>query len=453
MKSRRAGTGALVLALAALIVGSAVAGLSSYYFDTATGSSAHNTTGYTITFNAVDTSSNNSALAGVLVTIAGMNGTTASDGVVAISGIHAGTHDLVASKAGYNSFTDAIPVAADANQAILMVATPASPSATLTASVPNVNFLSFSSISDDNGVQTLAAGSAPIGAASHPTWGDPLGVILTATTVSCTLASLAVGVNSSCTASINGAIFGSISGETITFTQAGGTGSVSFPSGATCNLLGISCSVTVSGRSSGPVTIHASYPGNAMISGSTGNASLMVTQSVTVTSSCTAYLAVGATLPCTASVTGATGSVSGETITFTQAGGTGSVSFPSQATCNLSGISCQIAVTGASPGAATVQASYGGDANNSAGSGAATIAVIAPTTTTAAAVMSSSTSTVTTTSHMSGATQTSSGASAPPFPLYSLALLAAAAVLAAVGLRGQSVTASRRASRAQPNPS
>lgn len=43
MKSRRAGTGVLVAALAALIVGSAVAGLSSYYFDTATGSSTQNT--------------------------------------------------------------------------------------------------------------------------------------------------------------------------------------------------------------------------------------------------------------------------------------------------------------------------------------------------------------------------------------------------------------------------
>jgi hypothetical protein len=42
MKSQRAGTGVLVLALVALIVGSAVAGLSSYYFDTATGSSTHN---------------------------------------------------------------------------------------------------------------------------------------------------------------------------------------------------------------------------------------------------------------------------------------------------------------------------------------------------------------------------------------------------------------------------
>jgi hypothetical protein len=125
-KSRRVGTGVLVAALAALMVGSAVAGISSYYFDTATGSSTHNTTGYTISFNAVDTG-NNGALAGVLVTIAGMTGTTGFNGVVAISGIPAGTHVLVASMAGYNSFTDTIWVTADANQALLMVATPASP--------------------------------------------------------------------------------------------------------------------------------------------------------------------------------------------------------------------------------------------------------------------------------------------------------------------------------------
>jgi hypothetical protein len=74
---------------------------------------------------------------------------------------------------------------------------------------------------------------------------------------------------------------------------------------------------------------------------------------------------VGLSTTCTATVTGESGSITGETITWSQTGGTGSVSF-SLATCNLSGSpeSCSVTVTGVTAGSATIQATYPGDTNN-----------------------------------------------------------------------------------------
>jgi len=98
----------------------------------------------------------------------------------------------------------------------------------------------------------------------------------TGTTVSCSKPAVDVsGSTGSCTATVSGAS-GSISGETITFSQSGGTGSISFPSGTSCNLSGSSCSVTVAGSAAGGVTVQASYPGDAINAASSGTAGLVV---------------------------------------------------------------------------------------------------------------------------------------------------------------------------------
>src|SRR6266480_3179804 len=88
------------------------------------------------------------------------------------------------------------------------------------------------------------------------------------------------------------------------------------------------------------------------------------------------------TSQCTARISGAEGTVSGETVTFSQTGGTGGASFTSSKTCRLSGTSCTVAVTGSSPGQVIFQASYAGDANNAASSGTASVSVVQGTTTT-----------------------------------------------------------------------
>ena len=150
------------------------------------------------------------------------------------------------------------------------------------------------------------------------------------TSVSCAPASFATGATSKCTASVSGGAGTSIDGETLTFTQTGGTGSVSFPSAATCTLSGNSCSITVTGTSLGQATIQASYPGDAVNAASSGTASVTVLAATTTSVSCTPSLVdIGGASTCTATVTGATGTITGETITFSQPSGeTGSVTIP-----------------------------------------------------------------------------------------------------------------------------
>jgi hypothetical protein len=218
----------------------------------------------------------------------------------------------------------------------------------------------------------------------------------TTTSVSCTPASFATGATSSCTATVSGAV-SSLTGETVTFSQTGGTGSVTLPTPATCTLSGTTCSVTATGATPGPETIQASYPGDANNAASSGIVSITVTKAATSTSvSCTpSTVDIPGFSTCTATVTGAVGSITGETITFSQQSGeTGSVNMTSPATCYLgTGGACLISVIGATPGAVTIEAAYPGDASNEASSGTASItAVLISSTVTSSSTSSSSNS-------------------------------------------------------------
>jgi hypothetical protein len=185
-----------------------------------------------------------------------------------------------------------------------------------------------------------------------------------------------------CTATVTG-FSGTITGETITWSKIGGTGSVTFPSGTTCALsAGGICSVPVKAATAGPVTIQASYPGDANNLASTGSASFTIVATTTSVSCVPTSFGVGSTSSCTATLTGFSGTVTGEAITWSQTGGTGTVTFSGGGTCTLSvGGTCVITVTGATRGTATVRAAYGGDANNAASSGTASLTVQAVTST------------------------------------------------------------------------
>ena len=78
---------------------------------------------------------------------------------------------------------------------------------------------------------------------------------------------------------------------------------------------------------------------------------------------------------CTVTVSG--GSSPGGTVAFSQSGGSGSLSFPNPATCTLSSGSCSLTMTGTSPGAPLVLASYPGDSTNLGSSGTFSIGVMA----------------------------------------------------------------------------
>ena len=82
---------------------------------------------------------------------------------------------------------------------------------------------------------------------------------------------------------------------------------------------------------------------------------------------------VGGSSTCTATVTGS--SPTG-TVTFTQAGA-GSVTFSSGGVCNLVADSCFVTATGATAGAVTVKATYGGDGSNSGSFGTDPVTVTA----------------------------------------------------------------------------
>jgi large repetitive protein len=265
----------------------------------------------------------------------------------------------------------------------------------------------------------------------NATWGGPGGsasqiatfsyvVPLATTTTAVACASpIAIAAASTCAATVTGTS-GAVTGETVTFSvQSGGSGSVTLPSTPTCSLSSGTCFLTVTGATAGSVTIKASYPGDSNNAASSGTASMTVTQATTTTSVSCTY--PGANVySCTASVSGAAGTISGETVIFSQTAGSGSATFPSPATCTLSGTSCQIAVTGSSSGPVTIQASYRGDTNNAGSSGTASITVnvttTVPVTTTTTVTSSSSSTTSTQTSTVSSTRTTTTSTSQSSAP-------------------------------------
>ncbi len=183
--------------------------------------------------------------------------------------------------------------------------------------VANSGSGSVSVISGSTVVATVTVGSNPHGVAFDSANGDvyvtnsgssSVSVIApTATYVSCTSSSFAVAASSSCTATVADTS-GAITGETITFSEAAGTGSVTFSS-STCSLsAGGTCSVTVTGATTGSVTVKASYPGDSGNTPASGTFGLSVTSESSITGSQLPRIPPG---------------VVPETLNFTTYGGTG----------------------------------------------------------------------------------------------------------------------------------
>jgi hypothetical protein len=146
-----------------------------------------------------------------------------------------------------------------------------------------------------------------------------------------------------------------------------GSGAISFLS-ANCSLSGGACSVKMTGASGGTITVYATYGGDANnAGGSSGTADLMIMPGRTSLSvSCVpSAVTVGSSASCTATLSHYAGPVVGETITWSQTAGVGSISFSPSASCILlAGGVCSITVRGVNQGSATVQAVYLGDPNN-----------------------------------------------------------------------------------------
>jgi len=118
---------------------------------------------------------------------------------------------------------------------------------------------------------TSSAGTCPFGYLAFKTF------VQGATTglgVNCNPSTVNVGGSSTCTATLSG-FAGSVAGETITWSQVGGSGTATFPSGNTCSLAPASCSTTVVGDP-GNIILHASYPGDSSNAASSGSFTLTV---------------------------------------------------------------------------------------------------------------------------------------------------------------------------------
>ncbi|HEV2138971.1 MAG TPA: Ig-like domain-containing protein [Nitrososphaerales archaeon] len=203
----------------------------------------------------------------------------------------------------------------------------------------------------------------------------------TSTAIVCNPSSAPPNTPTSCAVTVTDTSAGTTVTPTgvITFTQSPAA-SGTFTPAASCTLSGGTCSVTYTPNSGflGIVTITATYGGDTDHSGSSNSQGVTwankKTTTTTVSCSPTSF-GIGSSSTCTATLAGFTAPVTGETMTFSQTGGTGSVTFVSN-TCALSaGGTCSVTINGQTAGTATIQASYPGDAQNLASSGSQTVTV------------------------------------------------------------------------------
>ena len=201
----------------------------------------------------------------------------------------------------------------------------------------------------------------------------------TKTTISCNLASDVVGSAVKCTATVTGSGSAAPTGKVYWSNSGSGT----FPSTScklskhstysTCTRVFIptATGATTIGAS-GSVTLTANYGGDLKNSGSGNTSSLTVTPKVTKTTvSChpkSGSASLATSMTCTAKVIGY--SPTG-TVTWSQTGGSGTVTLPNTPTCALAKVgtsktlaACSVTVTAKTTGNVILQASYGGDLNN-----------------------------------------------------------------------------------------
>ncbi|OLE74499.1 hypothetical protein AUG19_08475 [archaeon 13_1_20CM_2_54_9] len=187
----------------------------------------------------------------------------------------------------------------------------------------------------------------------------------TSTTLSCTPSIVVINQATSCIATVTDTALGPTTP----------TGTVTFTPGGTCSLSGAgasaTCSVTITPAATGPLSISASYGGDASHATSSGATALTVNKRATTTAvSCAlGTVVVNIQSSCTATVADTS---PGAVITPT-----GSVGFSSSGTGTFSAPSCTLSGTGASAscsvnytptarngGTHTITGSHGGDASH-----------------------------------------------------------------------------------------
>jgi hypothetical protein len=206
----------------------------------------------------------------------------------------------------------------------------------------------------------------------------------TITTVTCSPATPYVGTVVTCTATVaNSGGKAKTPTGTVTFTSS----SPGTFSSDVCTLSGkgakASCEVDFTPADSGVQSITATYSGDSLHSGSSGNTGITVSKvtTSTVVSPNPAQVSASGSIVFTATVTNTiSGSVQSPTKTVSWSDGGAGGTF-SSATCNLSSISsdssdCSVTYTaGSTPGTVTITASYGGSHNDAKSKGKSELTV------------------------------------------------------------------------------
>jgi hypothetical protein len=240
--------------------------------------------------------------------------------------------------------------------------------------------VNFSPAAVGTGSQTITGGYA--GDANHASSSGGTTVTIfarrsTSTVVSCNPVNVAVGVASSCKATVTDTAAGTATTPvgTVKFTTSG---SGSFTPASSCTLAAVStgvasCTVsyTPTALGTGTHTITAAYGGDAGHATSSGNAPVMVsTRTTTTTLECnptSVATGVGSSCKATVSDTNAgTVSTPTGTVSFSSNGmGSFSASSCTLAATSMTGVaSCSVTYTPSAMGNQTITGDYGGDSNH-----------------------------------------------------------------------------------------
>ncbi len=181
-----------------------------------------------------------------------------------------------------------------------------------------------------------------------------------------------------------------------------GPSNVAVPCSSTTALSGGTATCTIMGALAGAYSASATYGGNSNYSGSSGSdtsATVGKAGSSTAVVDNSHAIMGGGSLVFTATVTGSNVTPTG-TITWTITG-PGNVIVPCSSTTALSGGTATCTITGASGGAYSATAAYGGDSNYTASSGSDTTAQVTGSTITQSAPLTGSTTSAGSTSFTS----------------------------------------------------
>ena len=203
------------------------------------------------------------------------------------------------------------------------------------------------------------------------------GVHSTSTAVSCT-SPVVINQGSTCTATVTDTSGSPTTPSgTINFSESGAGVS---PASTSCTLSSGSCQVTLTGNSTGTISITGSYQGDGTHSTSSGNASITVNKRDSSTSvTCSpASVVINQGSVCTATVSDASanGTAIRPTGTVSFSKGAGDAGSFDNLSCNLPATgtnSCSVTYTPSAAGSSTITGTYGSDSNHTGSNGNDTV--------------------------------------------------------------------------------